>query len=425
MEAAEYPRLGEKAFRATLSNGLRLIVVPKEGFAHSYALLASDFGSNDMRFRVGGGEWTDTPAGIAHYLEHKMFDTKDGSALKELSVLGAEPNAFTGNSMTAYYFDSTKNFEKCLRILLSFVSVPYFTGESVEKERGIIAQEIRMIEDDPDWQVYSNLLRGLYRSHPARIPVAGTVDSIAGITPELLYSCHGAFYAPSNMALCVVGDVKPDEILKAAEEVLPDTEGKTIERDYGADDGERAAFPSIETAMEVSAPMFLCGYKCPAPAGGEEAVRAELVGNMACDILFGESSPLYASLYSDGTINATFGGAYESMPGAAFIYAGGESRSPRKVHLAIAEEAERLALEGIDEDFYLQIRRATFGQLLRQLNSFENIAVSMAQGAFRGADYYRFPEIFDTIGKGDIVDFLRCNIVPDRACISIVKSKGE
>jgi len=425
MKEKSYPRLGEKVFSSVLSNGLRLIVVPKEGFAHSYALFASDFGSNDMRFRVDGGEWLDTPAGIAHYLEHKMFDTKDGSALKELSILGAEPNAFTGNTMTAYYFDSTNNFEKGLRILLSFVSVPYFTAESVEKERGIIGQEIRMIEDNPDWQVYSNLLRGLYRSHPARIPVAGTVGSIAAITPELLYSCHSAFYNPSNMALCIVGDVKPDEMAAIAEEMLPKDGEAPIERDYGADDGDRAASPSIETAMEVSTPIFLCGYKCPAVGGGEQALRSELLGNMASDILFGESSRLYAALYADGTINATFGGGYESMPGAAFVCAGGESRSPRKVHLAIAEEAERLVLEGIDEEFYQQIRRATFGQMLRQLNSFENIAVATAQAAFRGADYYRFPEIFDSINKKDVVDFLRANIVPDRACISIVNPKGE
>mgnify|MGYP004527404701 FL=1 len=424
MKETVYPKLEERVFRAVCGNGLQLIVVPRPGFAKSYAFFATNYGSMDMRFCLNGS-WRETPAGVAHYLDHKMFDTEDGIALQELAQLGAEPNAFTSNAITGYYFESTEHFEKSLRILLSFVSVPYFTAESVAKEQGIIGQEIRMIEDNPEWQVYSNLLRGLYRNHPARIPVAGSVESITGITADMLYDCHRAFYDPSNMALCVVGDVQPGRILQIAEEVLPESAHSTIERDYGEKESDCAAQSAVETEMEVSLPLFLCGYKCAPVEKEENHTRRELIGNMACDVLFGESSPLYNRLYAEGLINGEFGGGYEILPGISFVMAGGESQSPRQVHLAIVEEAERIAREGVEEALYQQVRRATYGSLLRGLNSFEGIAVGSVESAFRGEDYFRFPEAFDSITKADIEAFIRTYIVPDRATISIVHPKEQ
>ena len=206
MDKKLYPRIGEEVIWETLDNGLPVCIVPKQGFSRKYALFATRYGGMDMRFELNG-QWLDTPAGIAHYLEHKMFDTKDGNALQELAKNGAEPNAFTSNAMTAYYFDSTEHFEENLRILLSFVSIPYFTDESVAKEQGIIGQEIRMIEDNPDWQIYTRMLRAMYHRHAARTSIAGTVESIAEITADTLYDCHKAFYTPANMILTVVGDV--------------------------------------------------------------------------------------------------------------------------------------------------------------------------------------------------------------------------
>ena len=261
-----YPRIGETVLRTTLPNGLTVAVVPKPLYRKRYAFFTTRYGGMDMRFRLDG-VWHDTPAGIAHYLEHKMFDTEDGNALQVLSQNGAEPNAFTSNATTAYYFDCTEHFEENLRILLSFVSVPYFTQESVDKERGIIGQEIRMVEDTPDWRVYTNLLECLYHSSPARVAIAGTVESIAEITPETLYACHKAFYDPANMMLCVVGDVKPDEIAAIAEEILPNSRGEVIERDYGQED-MRVVEKCRREAMEVSMPQFLVGFKCPPAADG-------------------------------------------------------------------------------------------------------------------------------------------------------------
>ena len=375
MTGKEYPRLGEKVFRRTLGNGLEVIVVSKPRHAKRYAFFATRYGGMDMRFRLSGA-WQDTPAGIAHYLEHKMFDTEEGNALQELAKNGASENAFTSCSMTAYYLTCTEKFYENLRILLSFVSVPYFTQESVEKEQGIIAQEIRMVEDDPDWRVYANLMECLYQESPVRFPVAGTVESIRQITPQTLYDCHRAFYTPARREIC--------------------------------------------QTMEVSMPMFLAGFKCRPQEMGELRLRQAITGAMACDALFGESSPLYTRLYEEGAINGSLGGNLDQVPGAAYLFVGGDAKDPAYVSGEIVRQAERLGREGIGEDFYQQIRRSAYGSMIRGLNSFEGIATGMTNGRFGGYDYYRFPEIFDTITKADVESFLRENVTAEHAALSTI-----
>ena len=422
MNQSFYERIGESVYRETLPNGLQVCVVPKPGYAKKYAFFATRYGGMDTRFRLDG-KWLDTPAGIAHYLEHKMFDTKEGNALQELAKNGAEPNAFTSNAMTGYYFDSTEHFEENLKILLSFVSVPYFTDESVAKEQGIIGQEIRMIEDNPDWQIYTRMMQALYQNSTARTSIAGTVESISHITAKTLYQCHKAFYTPSNMILTAVGDVDPVHVVDLARSILPRERGEKIPRDYGTEPADIAQ-KETSMAMEVSTPQFLTGFKCTPAPEGEDYLRMSAIGDMACDILLGDSSPLYLRLYDQGLINTSFGGAFEMMPGVAYLYAGGDSRDARAVAGEIYREAERLAAEGIDEDFYQQVRRATFGEQLRGLNSFENIAVSLTEGYFRGYDPFRFPQVFDSITKDDILTFLRENLREERAVLSEIVPKN-
>ena len=423
MDKKLYPRIGEEVIWVTLDNGLPVCIVPKKGFSRKYALFATRYGGMDMRFRLNG-QWLDTPAGIAHYLEHKMFDTEDGNALQELAMNGAEPNAFTSNAITCYYFDSTEKFYENLEILLSFVSVPYFTDESVEKEQGIIGQEIGMIEDNPEWQVYKQLMQSLYHTSPARTPVAGSVESIREITAQTLYDCHKAFYTPANMCLVVVGDVEPQQVLDIARRVLPKDSGELIERDYGAEEPTEAG-AYAEERMEVSMPSFLVGFKCPPQHGGEEQHRFAAIGELACDVLMGESSPLYARLYSQGLINGSFGAAFDILPGAAYAYAGGDSKDPKAVAEAILAEAQRLVREGVDEDYYKRIVNANFGAALRELNSFESIAVSMAEGRFQGYDPYRFPEIYDSITAADVLAFLRENVTRSHMALSVIAPKEE
>ena len=422
MEKKLYERIGEEVFHATLPNGLPVYIVPKKGFLRKYALFATRYGGMDMRFEKDG-QWLDTPAGIAHYLEHKMFDTEDGNALQELAKNGAEPNAFTSNAITCYYFDATEKFYESLEILLSFVSIPYFTDESVQKEQGIIGQEIGMIEDNPEWQVYKQLMQALYHTSPARTPVAGSVESISHITAQTLYDCHKAFYTPANMCLVVVGDVKPERIIAAANQILPAKSGPLIRRDYGAEEELTAAEHFVSAAMEVSMPTFLVGFKCPPQHGGEEQHRFTAIGELACDVLMGESSPLYARLYAEGLINGSFGAAFDLLPGASYVYAGGDSKDPQAVAEAILAEARRLVSEGVDGDYYRRVVNANFGAALKALNSFESIAVSMAEGCFQGYDPYRFPEVYDSITVEDVLDFLRRNMTRDHMALSVITPK--
>ena len=422
MKQIFYDRIGESIYRETLPNGLQICIVPKPDYVKKYAFFATRYGGMDTRFQLGG-VWRDTPAGIAHYLEHKMFDTKDGNALQKLAQNGAEPNAFTSNAMTGYYFDSTDHFEENLDILLSFVSVPYFTEESVAKEQGIIGQEIRMIEDNPDWQIYVRMLRALYSANASRISIAGTVESISQITAGTLYDCHRAFYTPSNMILTVVGNVDPIHVSDLARRILPREGGPVIPRDYG-DEPAVVAEPETSMEMEVSMPQFLLGFKCHPVENGEGYLRTSLLGDMACDLLLGESSPLYQRLYSQGLIDSSFGGDYESMPGAAHLFAGGDSKDPQAVAAEIQKEVQRISNQGFDLDFYQQVRSALYGSYLRALNSFENIAVSLTEGYFHGYDPFRFPQVFESISPEGVLSFLRENLSAERAVLSQIVPKA-
>ena len=417
-----YDRIGETARWETLPNGLPVCIVPKKGFQRKYALFATRYGGMDMKFQLDG-KWLDTPAGIAHYLEHKMFDTAEGNALQELAKNGAEPNAFTSNAITCYYFSSTEQFYENLKILLSFVSVPYFTDQSVQKEQGIIGQEIGMIEDNPEWQCYKQLMQGLYHHSPARTPIAGSVESIREITAQTLYDCHKAFYTPANMCLVVVGDLDPLSVFSLAEEVLPKSSGPAIPRDYGEEKELTPLEAETSCRMEIAMPTFLLGFKCPPMSGGQEQMRRTLIGELSCDVLLGDSSPLYAKLYSQGLINGTFGYSFDTLPGAAYAYMGGDSKDPHAVAELVLQEARRLVEDGIDTDYFERILRANYGSTLKSLNSFESMAISMVEGCFDGFDPLLFPEMFDSITREDLLAFIRENLCREHMALSIVYPK--
>lgn len=422
MTRLEYPRIGETMYHEVLENGLNIFVFPKPDYGKSYAFFATNYGGMDMRFELNG-KWHDTPAGVAHFLEHKMFDTKEGNALQDLAANGASPNAFTSNAITGYYFESTEKFEENLRILLSFVSVPWFTKESVDKEQGIIAQEIRMIEDNPEWQVFMNMMAGLYQNHPVRTSVAGTVESISHITAQTLYDCHKAFYDPANMALCVAGNVDPEQICRIAEELLGPQSGLEVKRDYGKEEPTCAARSRVEVKMEVSTPIFQIAYKGDPVPEGPDTLRAQLLGELAMEAMAGHSSPLYARLYEQGLVNSEFGCGCESYPGCIFLYAGGESRDPDTVARMLKEEALHIAQAGIDEELWARLKKAAYGSRVRALNSFENICVGQAQNFFSGADALSFPEAFDSIQRQDAQRLIADWVTDQRTTMSVVWPK--
>lgn len=274
-----------------------------------------------------------------------------------------------------------------------------------------------MIEDNPDWQIYVRMMKALYQNSTARTAIAGTVESISHITADTLYQCHKAFYTPSNMILTVVGNVDPVHVVDLAKHVLPKEGGPEIPRDYGEEPMELAE-KETRMEMEVSCPQFLAGFKCRPAEDGENYMKTSLIGDVACDILLGESSPLYLRLYDQGLINSSFGGAFEMLPGVAYLYAGGDSKDSRKVAEEIQKEAQRLVREGIDEDFYRRTVRASFGANVRSLNSFENVAVALTEGYFHGYDPLRFPQVFEEIHQEDILRFLKENIVDRNMVLS-------
>ena len=422
MEKLTFEKVGEQMYHELLGNGLHVFVFPKPEFRKGYAFFATNYGGMDMRFELDGEQY-DTPAGVAHYLEHKMFDTKEGNALQDLATNGASPNAFTSNAMTGYYFESTEKFEENLRILLSFVSVPWFTDESVAKEQGIIGQEIGMIEDDPEWKVFINLMSALYDHHPIRVSVAGSVDSISHITADTLYTCHRAFYDPANMVLCVAGPVDPEQICRTAREILPPKAGPIARKDYGEPEEKCAAEHLTECTMEVAAPIFQLGFKGDPPRQGKDGLRQELVAKLALEALLGRSSPLYVRLYEKGLINQNFSYGYDAFPGCSIMIAGGESKDPAAVRQAVAEEADHIKNNGIDPQLWNRIKKGAYGNQVRGLNSFEELCICQAESFFAGADYLNFADIYGEISKQEAEALLAQWVTEERAALSVVWPK--
>ena len=339
MTEFQYPQLDERLYRQVLPNGLNVAVVKRRGFARSIAYFVTNFGSIHTEFLLEGREHS-TPAGIAHYLEHKMFDLPGGrDVTAEFAALGASVNAFTSYDMTAYYFSCTQEFDRCLRLLLEFVSTPCFTEESVERERGIIDQEIGMNLDAPDSVIFDELMAALYENHPIRFPILGTRESIRQITPELLTLCHRAFYHPENMLLCVIGDVDPEEVSRAALEVLGTQTWPRGEKRVDWEEAMTPVKPLTRRAMEVAMPTFSLAFKCEPTGTGSGAIRREMVADLASEVLFGESSELYLTLYEQGIIDSSFGGGFETVEGCAMLCVSGDSDHPLAVRDAIIAQA--------------------------------------------------------------------------------------
>ena len=416
MNQIYYPELDETICRETLGNGLQVAVIPRKGFTKKLAYFVTDYGSIHTDFQLEGQTFR-APAGVAHYLEHKMFDmpgSRDVS--EEFAALGASTNAFTSYDMTAYYFSCTDHFEACLRLLLEFVSTPYFTEESVEKERGIIDQEIGMNEDAPDSRVFENLVQSLYREHPVRVPILGTSTTIREITPEVLNRCHRAFYSPENMLLCVVGDVEPEDVCRIADEVLGSIPGPAGEKLRPWQEDMTAAEPEIAVSMEVAMPMFNLAFKCESLGKGEKAIRTEMVADLAAEALFGESSELYLRLYEQGLIDSSFGGGFETIDGCAMLLCSGDSQDPR----AILAQGRVLAEQGVPEETFQRMKRSALGRRIRSLDSFDATCFRVCAYHFSDFDYFRFPEVYRSITAGEIRDFLDRVIRPERCSLSVV-----
>lgn len=420
MIVKNFDKIGETLYCETLPNGLQIIVDRKPGFKLGYAVFATKYGGAYRRFKLNG-QWHDTPAGVAHFLEHKMFDMPDGdNALNVLSANGAQPNAFTSSGMTAYYFDCTQKFHENLRMLLKFVSTPYFTPESVQKEQGIIGQEIGMVEDSVGYVVYNRLMRMLYEHNPVRDQVAGSVESIAEITSETLYNCHAAFYAPSNMVLCVAGDFDPQEIFDIAGEMLPAEKAEIPETDFGEKESEYPIETYHEESMEVSAPQFYIGAKVIPEKGGEALQRQKIVSALAMRTVFGSSSSFYNRLYADGLLNRDYEYEIDFTAGTSTILLGGESPDPMKVLAEVKAEIAAVRENGIDKAAFERAKKASFGSRLRGLEDFDSICVSLATSALNGYCGLDAFEVLTQIDIKECEEFLTYNMSDAKLAMSVL-----
>ena len=423
MNAYPYPELDETLYRETLECGLAVSVVPKKGFTKKLCYLAVNYGSVHDHFELEGREYR-TPAGAAHYLEHKLFDMPDGRDITgEFARLGASVNAFTSYDRTAYYFSCTEHFEENLQLLLDFVYTPYFTEETVEKERGIIDQEIGMNLDSPDSVVFEELTRSLYAAHPIRNPILGTRESIREITPDTLHLIHRAFYTPANMMLCVLGDVEPEAVAALARARLG-TENRPTARKLGPPE-EAGPIPRSLTrkTMEVPMPTFCAAWRATPLGRGESAIRQELAAELAAEALFGESSELYLRLYEEGLIDSSFGGGFETLDGCAMLLCSGDSRDPLAVAEAVQAQAEKLLREGIPREDFLRMKRSSLGRRIRALDSFDSTCFRLCAYRFSDFDYFRFPESLASLTAQEALDLLAKTCAPENRAVSIIDPK--
>ena len=419
MNMTEYPKLDERVYRTTLPCGLSVAVVPKPGFTRKLAYFVTDFGSIHTDFEFNG-ETHRVPAGVAHYLEHKLFELPDRDVSAEFASLGANVNAFTGYDMTAYYFSCTENFEESLHLLLEFVSTPYFPAESVIREQGIIDQEIGMYLDSPEARVFDRLMEGMYSRHPIRVPILGSSESIREITPEILHLCHQAFYAPGNMTLCVVGDVNAQRVAEIATQVLG-TEHRPVAKKIRDWTEEMTCPENCATQqMEVAMPTFQLGFKCEQIPSGEGAIHAEIVGDLAAEALFGESSELYLNMYEEGLIDASFGGGFETVDGCAMLNCGGDSQDPEKVRSAILEGVKKLLETGIDEESFLRMKRSAMGRRIRDLDSFDSTCFRLCVYHFAKFDYFLFPSVYAQVTREEVYEFLERVVTLQRCALSVI-----
>ena len=425
MKKFEYPELGEVLYKEQLPNGLTVCVLPRPGFSRKLAYFVTDFGSIHTDFTLEGRE-IHAPAGIAHFLEHKMFDLPGGRDVSaELAALGAGTNAFTSYDMTAYYISCTENFEDALRLLIEFVSTPYFTEESVQKEMGIIDQEIGMNRDAPDSCLFEALMQSMYREHPIRIPILGTSETIRQITPELLHDCHRAFYTPGNMMLCIIGDVDPDRVAQIALEMLGAEQRPVGQKLRPWQEDMTPVNGGGIMEMEVAMPMFNIAFKAEPTGKGEAAIRQEIVADLAAEALLGESSQLYLKLYEEGIIDSSFGGGFETIDGMAMLLCSGDSEDTDAVREAIILRAKELVEEGIPEADFLRMKRSAFGRRIRDLDSFNSTCFRLCAYHLSDYDYFEFPGLYRSITASEVLEFLKRVVRRDRCVRGIVNPLEE
>ena len=422
MKIIETSKIKEKAYVEELENGLKVIIIPKKNTKKKYVIWGTHFGSIDNHFIMPKtGEEVYIPDGVAHFLEHKMFEQPNGTnSLDTLMALGIDANAYTTNDHTAYLFECTDHFEEGLNELMDYVQHPYFTEENVEKEKGIIGQEINMYDDDPGWKLYMNAMDCLYEKNPIKVDIAGTIESISKITPDVLYKCYNTFYHPSNMIMVLCGDFEPEKLLQEIKKrLLPKENQGEIKRIYPEKEA-KINKPFANTKMEVSTPIFMLGYK-DIENMAEDRVKKHIAIEILSNIIIGKSSKLYQKLYEEGLLLSKPDMDYEFSNEYAHILISGTSQNPKKVEEELNKTIENLKQHGIDAQEFERSKRKVYGDYVTEYNSVGDIARMFLADAMKGIFSFDYIEKYETVTKEYTEEILKNIFKQENKILSIVE----
>ena len=422
MKIIESSKIKEKAYIEKLENGLNIIIIPKQHTKKKYVIWGTHFGSIDNRFVMPKtGEEVFIPDGVAHFLEHKMFEQPNGTnSLDTLMALGIDANAYTTNDHTAYLFECTDHFEEGLDELMNYVQHPYFTDENVEKEKGIIGQEIKMYDDDPGWQLYMNAMDCMYQENPIKIDIAGTVESISKIDPDVLYKCYNTFYHPSNMTMVICGDFNPEKLLEEIKKRLEPKESQgDIKRIYTKKEEKINKSEKI-VQMEVSTPIFMMGYK-DTQNSQESKVKKHIAIEILLNMIIGKSSKLYKELYEEGLLVAQPDFDYEFSSQYSHILISGTTKDPKKVVEKITQKVEQMKNEGLNEEEFERSRRKLYGDYVIEYNSVANIARMFLADSMKQIHSFDYIEEFETVTKEYTQNTLKEIFKKENQILSIVE----
>ena len=428
MQVIESLKVKEKLYFEKLDNGMPILIIPKKGMRKKYMIWGTNYGSNDNVFVVPGEEKeTKVPNGVAHFLEHKMFEQENGTnSLDVLTALGVEANAYTTNDHTAYLFECTNNFYEAMDELMDYVQNPYFTDENVEKEKGIIGQEIMMYDDYPDWKVYLNAMQAMYHNNPIKIDIVGTIESISKIDKEILYKCYNTFYNPSDMIMVVCGDFEPEKLLEEIKKRLKDTKANgKIKRMY-PEEPESIVKEKIEQTLEVSKPMYTIGIKDKPinNRGGnsDQIIKKDIALQILLELLVGKSSKLYRKLYDEGIIYGGIGFSHEFSKTYDHILISGQADDPEKVYSMVKNEIENFKQNGINENDFNRIKKKLYGEYIEEYNDVSDIARMFLSDYMKGINSFEYLEKIENIDVEYLTLVLNDVFKKDKMVISIVKN---
>lgn len=421
LQKVQSQRTGDFYYKGRHPSGLDIYLYPKENGSGTRAVFGTKYGSIDNCFqRSDEPEPESVPEGIAHYLEHKLFESEDGDAFARYAETGASANAFTSFESTCYVFSCTDRLYDSLRILLDFVQSPYFTEETVRKEQGIIGQEIKMYDDQPSWQVFFNYLRAMYHAHPVREDAAGTIESIAKITPEYLYRCYNTFYNLNNMALVLAGRFDVEKVLAVCDEMLKPAPPLEVKRVFPPEP-DTVVQSRVEAKLSVAMPVFQFGYKESVSGPRTETDLAAM--GVLLTVLASDASSMFRRLLDRGLINeASFSREYFEGSGYATVMFSGESNDPEAVAAAISEEVERLKREGIPEEDFQWAKRSLYGESISALNHAAGIANWVIDFAFQGLELFTYIDALADLTLPQVQAKLDA-LQKDRSVLSIIWPK--